>query len=104
MVRAEAMTKRSSAYVQNGVSSMRVAKMIGTEGVPIQPMRRIRRPDLESLMNGLGVNFVKLAECRVSQNWRLSFPTTDAPLKQRIAAAKSYIIDRFTRYVQTGAQ
>jgi AraC family transcriptional activator of mtrCDE len=54
--------------------------MIGTEGVPIQPMRRIRRPDLESLMNGLGVNFVKLAECRVSQNWRLSFPTTDAPL------------------------
>jgi AraC family transcriptional regulator, activator of mtrCDE len=45
-----------------------------------KPMRRISRSDLEGLMNGLAVDFVKLAECIVSDNCRLSLPAANTPM------------------------
>lgn len=42
-------------------------------------MVRIAATDLDSLMSGLEVSFVKLAECLVSPGWSLLLPQSDAP-------------------------
>lgn len=44
-----------------------------------QPILRISRGDLENLMSSLAVDFVKLAECAVTEKWRLSFLAADVP-------------------------
>ena len=44
-----------------------------------QPILRISRADLENLMSSLAVRSVKLAECAVSERWRLSFLAAEVP-------------------------
>jgi AraC family transcriptional activator of mtrCDE len=50
----------------------------GFDGVTNEPIVRISRADLDSLMNALEIDFVKLSECLVSPGWRLILPKTDA--------------------------
>ncbi|HEY4367521.1 MAG TPA: AraC family transcriptional regulator [Steroidobacteraceae bacterium] len=44
-----------------------------------QPIIRISRADLDTLLTALEVGFVKLSECLVSPGWQLELPGTDAP-------------------------
>ena len=41
-------------------------------------LARLSRPDLDSLIAAVEVEFVKLSECVVSRGWRLTLPATDA--------------------------
>ncbi len=44
-----------------------------------QPILRISRTDLESLMSSLAIGSVKLAECVLGEKWQLWFGAADAP-------------------------
>jgi AraC family transcriptional activator of mtrCDE len=44
-----------------------------------QPLVRISRSNLDSLMTALDVEFVRLSECLVSRGWRLELGGPDAP-------------------------